>query len=871
MMRAPQRLRALVLAAAAAVALVVLLLGPPVVLYLAAGAPWETVQRCLQAAYTAEVTSALLHLMVLAGWCCWIRLLGRAVQAIGAVRRIRRQQGSLTPSLAQTAHQRTMLPSRAGGLIGGLLLAFLAVPASASTHLPSTHATATDSKSIADHGRTTVLAEPERIAAAVTKAPPLSSVQGKGGHREVRVQPSGPTSTLWGLAEEYLGDGTRWREIWTLNAGRQQADGTVMHSPNMLIPGWTVLVPTSSPVPAADASAGENDEATLRYTVVAGDRLGDISARFLGDLDYQPIQRANHATVTDPDHIETGDTLTLPAGAHDRGTTRHAHGSTHSLRGKRQGPPEPTSADPDRGTPTTAPRRPPTPKDSSPTPSATAPTGPTSTLQPQNARPGPTGETSAPDNHTTSPGQDNPAWIVPSALSALIALVALHLRRRSRRRSRHSDTAMHAQPAAHDAGEDLLPHEQPQLSEAALQDGLSSPQKGPFEHTDAAVDRARALIHRTAQDINERTTACHQGPTAPAELTAPERPSTPARTNRHRPERTAQPHPSAVALRPEHRPDPVPSTRENFRPPDTQPALATSAPAVATTSRGRHTAPPTTTPASPGRHAPTDPWADPRPADPLVNDHDIEPNAGHRHVHPAANSEKINSTATTFTTDTPQKPNPALRVRVTLFADPAVWDLNGNRVHGLRRNALQVLLYLALHPDGAQLNALRELIWPDITMSKAVKRLSTEVANLRRTIRTATGNPENLDINAVINTGSHYKLAPFIDVDTHAFEQALTTIQNANTPSTRETALRQGLALHTGRLADRSSLDYPWLQPHRRRLLRAGAKVRIALAEIVHDEDPDEAAALLHEAAQLDTTDRAIHERVSSIRAQITA
>ncbi len=51
-------------------------------------------------------------------------------------------------------------------------------------------------------------------------------------------------------------------------------------------------------------------------------------------------------------------------------------------------------------------------------------------------------------------------------------------------------------------------------------------------------------------------------------------------------------------------------------------------------------------------------------------------------------------------------------VRVKLFGDPAVLDLHGNRVAGLRRNAMRVLLYLGLNPNGARVSELSELFWP---------------------------------------------------------------------------------------------------------------------------------------------------------------
>ncbi len=60
----------------------------------------------------------------------------------------------------------------------------------------------------------------------------------------------------WGLAEEHLGDGVRWRELWEFNRTRPQPTGGTWANPDDSIqPGWTLAIPgtgvASGPVPAA--------------------------------------------------------------------------------------------------------------------------------------------------------------------------------------------------------------------------------------------------------------------------------------------------------------------------------------------------------------------------------------------------------------------------------------------------------------------------------------------------------------------------------------------------------------------------------------------------------------------------------------------
>src|SRR5205085_5789147 len=76
-----------------------------------------------------------------------------------------------------------------------------------------------------------------------------------------------PHDSLWKLAEDHLGDGLRWREIWQLNEGRVFPDGRRFHDSNLIQPGWaltmpadavglaTTTVPVSAPTPAPESPA----------------------------------------------------------------------------------------------------------------------------------------------------------------------------------------------------------------------------------------------------------------------------------------------------------------------------------------------------------------------------------------------------------------------------------------------------------------------------------------------------------------------------------------------------------------------------------------------------------------------------------------
>ena len=99
-----------------------------------------------------------------------------------------------------------------------------------------------------------VLTLPADAPAAATTGMVTASVGG-----EVTVEAG---DTLWGIAEEKLGDGARYPEIFDATASVAQPDGQHLTDPDLIQPGWSVEVPgtapvsdqlTPSPAPAAPA------------------------------------------------------------------------------------------------------------------------------------------------------------------------------------------------------------------------------------------------------------------------------------------------------------------------------------------------------------------------------------------------------------------------------------------------------------------------------------------------------------------------------------------------------------------------------------------------------------------------------------------
>ncbi len=78
--------------------------------------------------------------------------------------------------------------------------------------------------------------------AALTGAPVDATLK----YYEVKPAEGRHYDTLWGIAERFLSDGLRYREIFTLNEGRVQPDGRTLTKPSLIHPGWVLLLPADA-------------------------------------------------------------------------------------------------------------------------------------------------------------------------------------------------------------------------------------------------------------------------------------------------------------------------------------------------------------------------------------------------------------------------------------------------------------------------------------------------------------------------------------------------------------------------------------------------------------------------------------------------
>lgn len=213
----------------AALAIAALVVGPPILLSRFIGWPLphnpnlDDITHSLRGTPISD--QVLLKALAMAGWVAWANALACLVAEVLGWRR-----------------QRTAARVPLGGLFQPLI-SQLVLSAGLLLTTARTLTPAPTSGEIQPRPPVLAVSVQEIPAAAPTPAPstelPTCVVQRR--------------DSLWVLAERHLGDGLRWREIYDLNQGRPQPGGRTLRDPNLIRPGWTLRLPADAA--GIDASA----------------------------------------------------------------------------------------------------------------------------------------------------------------------------------------------------------------------------------------------------------------------------------------------------------------------------------------------------------------------------------------------------------------------------------------------------------------------------------------------------------------------------------------------------------------------------------------------------------------------------------------
>lgn len=290
----------------ALLALVLLVVGVPWLMFHIGAGPvpdrWASPSEIWNGMTTPDDGSVLLVAFRYAAWLAWLFVVLSILLELGA-----RLLGTDVPQLPGLSLPQGL----ARYVVGTAALVFISVPAVGSW------ATASAAPMSAD----TTTGASTAVAGGVAGVSASSVI----AEQETSPDQAAPTTfahevapgeSLWSIAQQHLGDGSRYAEILELNRDSVAAS-------NWISPGQVLQVPDERPdPPAADTHTVEQGETLWQ---IAEDELGD-GARYPEIVDATgAVEQPDGERLSDPDLIRPGWELNLHDGAEGASATEREH------------------------------------------------------------------------------------------------------------------------------------------------------------------------------------------------------------------------------------------------------------------------------------------------------------------------------------------------------------------------------------------------------------------------------------------------------------------------------------------------------------------------------------------------------------------
>ena len=304
---------------AAVVGILVIIVGLPVVLFAVganpfeAGVPsWSDFTTALTSPDDGSLAVAAIKLVA---WLAWALLTLSLLVEIGAkMRGVRapRMPGLKAPQAA------------ARGLVGAAVMLFVAIPAANVANAapgsagPAHAAEPIAVQTIAQPAAATVADDTDKHTAATSaddRARTSEDAAKKAAPKTVTYTVQQGYS-LWGIAQEHLGDGHRYKEIVHLNPSVLDGKASFIKA------GWELQLPAPKAGKGTDQGSGKDETAAGKKVMVErGDTLSSIAKAELGAADRYPeivdasrdIEQPGGAHLSDPDVIDVGWTVQIPS------------------------------------------------------------------------------------------------------------------------------------------------------------------------------------------------------------------------------------------------------------------------------------------------------------------------------------------------------------------------------------------------------------------------------------------------------------------------------------------------------------------------------------------------------------------------------
>jgi DNA-binding SARP family transcriptional activator len=180
--------------------------------------------------------------------------------------------------------------------------------------------------------------------------------------------------------------------------------------------------------------------------------------------------------------------------------------------------------------------------------------------------------------------------------------------------------------------------------------------------------------------------------------------------------------------------------------------------------------------------------------------------------------------------------------------------ISGSPVQLRRAAALQILTYLAVHPDGATRAELTQAVWPHLPAATIPGRFHTTLADLRKQLHPLLGD------EPVTRHEDRYQLnTRAIGTDLQPWTAAVAALTHAVGTTAQQNACR-GIVEYRGHLA--AGRTWPWLTPAREQIRRTVIDACTSLAE---HADPDEALTWLRHAIDIDPYNEPLHHQAADL------
>jgi nucleoid-associated protein YgaU len=287
------RLRHRVVGLLASVGILVFVLGVPLVLAAIGAVPSSTTLSTVrEVLFSPDDGTLVLGMAAVVAWGAWaVMTVSLVIEALAKLRGVRAPQ---LPGLA-------MPQVAAGQLIAVASLLFAGTSVAAPVLQPATAPAVAIVPQSPVEAPLALQVVPQRAAVEVASMPSVKAKPAKPVETRLHVVKRG--ESLWSIARDQLGDGTRYVELVDLNAE------ILGGQPDFITPGLELLLPVDS---------GEDHPHTR--VVEPGETLSEIALEEYDDATrYPAIFQASRETVqpdghrlTEPDLIRPGWKLTIP-------------------------------------------------------------------------------------------------------------------------------------------------------------------------------------------------------------------------------------------------------------------------------------------------------------------------------------------------------------------------------------------------------------------------------------------------------------------------------------------------------------------------------------------------------------------------------